>query len=390
MQAQGGWQWANGYWANQTETQVSYLPPPPPSLETGPSTVAPAANQFYSPGSWVYVDKKYRWRPGFWLTHRANWVFVPAHYVWTPAGYVFVDSYWDYEVHRRGLLFCPVRFTVNLWTRPGWRWTPRYVVYPEVILGSLFVRVDLHRYCFGDYFDARFLQHGFVPWVDYRLHRNVPEPFFRQIALTYRTQPNWERNLRKLYDDRRVGIALRPPVSIAEQQRFLREVAANKSVKVGNRVIPVNDVRNLHMVSTLAKVDKKVIPLTTITKEQRTQIVKTIEHHNEVIKVRTATEAKIIKNTPIVKATDVHQVGKLPTVPSHLVTPKTITIPTTPTIPKHIEKVIPKYDPPKTPKLNPKPFQSSVAPPQRRWDAVRFDWRQSPVVQAAWPARRLS
>jgi len=37
-------------------------------------------------------------------------------------------------------------------------------------------------------------------------------------------------------------------------------------------------VRNLHMVSTLAKVDKKVIPLTTITKEQRTQVIKTIEH----------------------------------------------------------------------------------------------------------------
>ena len=47
-------------------------PAPPPTLETGPSTAAPDADQFYCPGCWVYVERKHRWRPGFWLRNRAD------------------------------------------------------------------------------------------------------------------------------------------------------------------------------------------------------------------------------------------------------------------------------------------------------------------------------
>ena len=52
--------------------------------------------------------------------------------------------------------------------------------------------------------------------MDYRLHRNIPEPLFHQYAYNNRKDANWERDLRKLYEDRRTGIAprrasLRPP-----------------------------------------------------------------------------------------------------------------------------------------------------------------------------------
>ena len=112
--AQGGWQWASGCWANEAQTSLTYVPAPPPTLETGPSTSAPSDDHFYVPGVWLYVDRKFHWRPGCWLRHDPNLVWVPAHYVWTVAGYVYIDGYWDYQLVRRGLLFCPIRFTADV------------------------------------------------------------------------------------------------------------------------------------------------------------------------------------------------------------------------------------------------------------------------------------
>ncbi len=365
--APGGWQWASGCWANETQTQLTYVPAPPPTLEVGPSTAAPSADHFYTPGVWVYIDRKFQWRPGCWLRHDPNLVWVPAHYVWSAAGYIYIDGYWDYEPVRRGLLFCPIRFTADVFLRPAFRLLSRFIIYPETILSALFVRIDLHRYCFGDYFDARFLQHGFVPWVDYRLSRNLPEPLFRQVAWANRGVTNWERDLRKLYDDRRVGIALRPPGTVAEQTRFLRELADKKAVKIGEKMIAVQDVkaaeRNLHMVSTLASVDNKRIALKTLTKEEHAQVLKTVAHHAEVRDVRRTTEAKIMKETPVVRPSDAHQVGKIPPVPQHLVGPRELKLPPAPVIPKHEERVVPKYEPPKAPKFGTKPLHGRIEPP---------------------------
>src|SRR5262249_47603220 len=107
-QVQGGWQWTPGFWAMHTQAEVEYLPPPPASVDTGPSTPPAVENAIYVPGCWIFQQARYRWRPGFWLPPRPNWVYVPAHYVWTPAGCVFVEGYWDFPFERRGLLFAPV------------------------------------------------------------------------------------------------------------------------------------------------------------------------------------------------------------------------------------------------------------------------------------------
>ncbi len=359
LAVQGGWQWTQGFWAPDAETQVSYLPPPPPSVETGPSAAAPDADSFYSPGCWVYVERQYRWRPGFWLKYRPNWAYIPAHHCWTPAGCVFVDGYWDYELTRRGLLFCPIRFTANVWTRPNWRWEPHFLVLPEVIVGSLFVRIDFGRYCFGDYFGAPYHDHGFIPWVDYRLHANIPEPLFHQFAWEHRTAVNWERDLRKLYDDRRVGIALRPPRTLIQQQQFMRDVAANRPIKVGERTFAVKDVklaeRNLMMVNTLAKVDRKVVPLRQLTEPQRANAALTVAHHTEVIKERQVTETKIMTGGGA-KLNEVHKFGKLPSAPAHLRTPETVVRPAAPAIPAHVERVVPKYEPPRPVRVEAKPL----------------------------------
>src|SRR5262249_4194811 len=103
-----GYQWGSGFWASAAERDVAYLPPPPESLEAGPSTPPPSATAVWVPGCWIWQERRYAWRPGYWLADRPGWLWMPAHYVWTPSGCVFSDGYWDYSLRRRGLLFAPV------------------------------------------------------------------------------------------------------------------------------------------------------------------------------------------------------------------------------------------------------------------------------------------
>ena len=101
----GGWQWVAGVWAAQNVQQVEYLPPPPPSIDNGPSVPAVGETSVYVPGCWVYRQTRYLWRPGYWINANPNWCWIPDHYIWTPAGYLFVAGYWDYPLESRGLLF---------------------------------------------------------------------------------------------------------------------------------------------------------------------------------------------------------------------------------------------------------------------------------------------
>jgi hypothetical protein len=98
-QVDGGHQWVSGTWipvsASQNQSQQSYLPPPPASLEAGPNTPQPSANVAWTPGFWSWQAFGYVWRPGFWAAVQPNWIWMPAHYVWTPSGYLFVPGYWD-------------------------------------------------------------------------------------------------------------------------------------------------------------------------------------------------------------------------------------------------------------------------------------------------------
>src|SRR5437763_31716 len=81
---------------------------------------APDDNASYIPGSWVYRDTRWLWRPGYWTSFQLGRVWNPAHYLWTPGGYVFVDGYWDYPLEDRGLIFAPVVFRQPLYLDPGY------------------------------------------------------------------------------------------------------------------------------------------------------------------------------------------------------------------------------------------------------------------------------
>ena len=120
-EVRGGYQWVNGFWnliaQKQQQAEIEYLPQPPALLELAPSTPAPTATSFYTPGIWTWRANRYAWRPGYWVEHRSNWVWVGDHYRWTPVGYIAVAGYWDYTPEDRGLLFAPVYFSPNVYAR---------------------------------------------------------------------------------------------------------------------------------------------------------------------------------------------------------------------------------------------------------------------------------
>ena len=144
QEVEDGWQWSPGFWASDKSQKIEYVPyPPPPPTEAdadasaSPSTPAdegwtytprsmlafaeddkPAAKRtdIRVPGSWLWRDERWVWRPPFGLMPRPGWVWNPAHYIWTPGGAIFNDGYWDYPLERRGLLLCD-RASADRWAR---------------------------------------------------------------------------------------------------------------------------------------------------------------------------------------------------------------------------------------------------------------------------------
>ncbi|MCC6511904.1 MAG: YXWGXW repeat-containing protein, partial [Pirellulaceae bacterium] len=76
-QVSEGFQWTSGFWAANSSTEIEYLPPPPEPLTAEPSSEPPAADQFWIPGQWNYVNNSYQWRAGYWTVAYPDWVWVP-------------------------------------------------------------------------------------------------------------------------------------------------------------------------------------------------------------------------------------------------------------------------------------------------------------------------
>ncbi len=161
-QADAEYQWTSGYWADAQVNEIEYLPEPPATVEVGPSTAAPAADQTWVSGCWVWQENRYAWRPGFWAASQPGWLWTPAHYVSTPRGYVFVDGYWDYPVARRGLLFAPVYFSSANYSQRGFSYSPTSVINPGTFIDNWFVRPQYQHSYFGDYGAANYRTAGYL------------------------------------------------------------------------------------------------------------------------------------------------------------------------------------------------------------------------------------
>jgi len=214
---QQGFQWTSGYWADAQMNEVEYLPEPPETVEVGPSMPAPSLDQSWIPGSWIWYQGRYAWRPGYWVTLQSDWDWIPAHYTWTPRGYVFVDGYWDYDVGRRGVLFAPVYFDAGVYSRRDYHYRPSTVISLGVFSDHLFVRPRYSHYYFGDYYDAGYQDAGFYSRFSFRLSHRGYDPIYAHQRWLHRNDHEWERRCGTDFQYRREHIEARPPRTFRAQ-----------------------------------------------------------------------------------------------------------------------------------------------------------------------------
>jgi hypothetical protein len=212
-----GYQWTSGYWADAQVTNVAYLPEPPASVEAGPNVAAPSPDNIWLPGSWMWQQNRYAWRPGFWAAAQADWDWVPAHYVWAPGGYLFVDGYWDYSIGRRGVLFAPVYFPGGMYARAGFSYSPETVIDLGVFTNHLFLRPQYEHYYFGDYYAANYQAAGFYPSYSYNSSRYGYDPIYAHDRWQHRQDGQWEHRIAAEFQNRRDHEEARPPRTLAAQ-----------------------------------------------------------------------------------------------------------------------------------------------------------------------------
>ena len=224
--ASNGAQWTSGYWADAQTSEIEYLPEPPATVEVGPNVAAPSADHRWLPGSWLWQQNRYAWRPGYWAAGQADWDWVPAHYVWTPRGYVFVNGYYDHTVARRGVLFAPVYFSSSIYTQRGFSYSPRVAINPAVFTSHLFLRPSYGHYYYGDYYGANYTSRGFSPWFTFHTSRFGYDPFYAQQRWQHRQDRGWEQRVQTDFQDRRDHEHARPPRTWADQRARLATAAA--------------------------------------------------------------------------------------------------------------------------------------------------------------------
>jgi len=438
QQVEGGWHWVAGFWAPADLQDLQYVPMPPPSVDQGPSAPAPDDNSTFVPGCWVYRESRFMWRPGFWTGYRPGWVWIPAHYIWTPSGCLFVEGYWDHPFDARGLLFAPVRLAARLLGRPGWAFTPNYVVQPDFLMSALFVNPSASHYYFGDYFDPRYTQAGFVPWLDYRIGRSAYDPNFNYYRLAFARQGGWERGMRNLYQARFQGDIPRPPRTWAQQQQLVQNITANnianralnRNINITNAqnvsaLAPLGQVHNTRVTSlaslanvrgaqaNLSHIVNPVVKLQNVPRPQQVQQQRTAAQFHAAAQQHRQAEARLLSqgNVPV-RVTDQPRQVKIPLPPTAQAArpaPKenperrgyfpppgsqpgarpaqaARVAPPPPTPPKHEARPIPAHEPPRPPALPrtaPAPAPHPVPPP--RQPAPQPPHPSPPPHQAAPP-----
>jgi hypothetical protein len=202
-----GWRWVAGFWSSGKLQDNAYTPEPPATLDNGPALAPPEDNSLYVPGTWVWQQDRFTWRPGYWAASQDDRVWVSPHYLWTPNGYVYVDGYWDYPMENRGMMFAPVAFNQPLSNDPNWTYQPNYVVGFNNFLDSAFVNGP--GFYFGNYYNPRDARAGFNPWYT---GNGRYDPAFA----TYSRQ-NPLASVQQTYAGRSAGQIAAPPLTFAQQ-----------------------------------------------------------------------------------------------------------------------------------------------------------------------------
>jgi hypothetical protein len=240
------YQWVAGYWADSGTEEVAYLPEPPRSIEAGPNVEATSDNDVWIPGTWIWADTRYRWRPGYYQPYRQDWTYIPDHYNWSPRGYIYVPGYWDYVVARRGVIFAPVRFHGHIYRRPDFYYTPVTVISLNLFVDHLFVRPRYNHYYFGDYYEPAYRDRGFFYNVNYARMRGGYDPIYAHRRWEHRHDGNWERSRLADFDYFRDNRDARPP----------RTWAGLRDIGDGRRGFKGRDGKDLALATPLSQFAK--------------------------------------------------------------------------------------------------------------------------------------
>jgi hypothetical protein len=245
-----GYRWVSGFWTSAQAESIAYLPPPPESLDLGPSSGSPGEEYFYTPGVWLYQGSTYRWRPGYWQPHVVNWVWIPARYVWTPSGYVFCAGFWDRLFEARGVAFAPVCFARPIYRQPLYVYRPICRIITDVnFYVHLFVRPSYGHYYFGDWYGDRYAQRDYCAWVDYPRRYRGYDPLYNYYGsarsnLHNTTMISWVESQHRHYHDRPSD---RPRHVYHKNDADGHRVARNTSERADQRPTLVDDLeRQVH------------------------------------------------------------------------------------------------------------------------------------------------
>lgn len=176
----------------------------------------------------MWNQERYAWRPGYWAEGRSDWDWIPANYVWTPRGYVFVDGYWDYSFDRRGVVYAPVYFQSDYYSRPGYSYSPVVAIGLAAMMEHLFLRPNYHHYYFGDYYNRRYRDNGYFSPYAYQSSRYGYDPVYSYRRWTHRQDRDWERRYEASYDYRRDHESARPPRTWADQKKLRFDTPESK------------------------------------------------------------------------------------------------------------------------------------------------------------------
>jgi hypothetical protein len=268
-----GSQWTSGYWADAKASEVEYLPEPPQSVEVGPNSEATSPDHSWAPGSWVWHQNRYAWRPGYWSEVNPDWVWVPSHYVWTHRGYVSVDGYYDYAVNRRGVLFAPVYFDSGVYSRRGFSYSPSTVIDLGLFTDHLFLRPSYGHYYFGDYYASSYHDSGFYPWFSFHSGGYGYDPFYAHYRWHHRSDREWQHRIEAEFGHRRDHEEARPPRTLAAQTKLSASGVKSKDKSL---IVATS-------LDQLAKSKDSAMKLQPVNKEERQKLA---AHGQEVHKFR--------------------------------------------------------------------------------------------------------
>lgn len=308
----GGFQWTPGFWSSADTDVVQYYPQPPAPAEQGPTTAAPTADAFWSPGCWAWQNNQFVWTSGFWTTGQPNWIWTPTCYSWTPRGYVLVGGYWDYLLDQRGLAFAPVAIGPALYGRPGFVYTPSEVIDPAIFTFYLFARPAWCQYYFGDYFAAKYDRLGFYPWYQVGHGAYRYDPLFTYDHWFYaKRDPQWIENLEHWHSYYRAHPDWRPPHNLVQQARF----ATSASERADHRYLTIGE--------PLAKVARSAsfpVRVTAVSAAERARGLNVVRSHREFQTQRSRVEAAGARPRGPSKVTlphPTHAISEVRTPPPH-------------------------------------------------------------------------